>query len=265
MPCQEQNLNISGINTFYKEIGKEGFPFFILHGWGASSDSWQRVGEMLAKNNFRVIIPDLPGFGKSEKPKIPWGLTDYADWLKEFIKKIQISESKAENYLLGHSFGGRISIKFASQNSENLNTLILVSSAGIKKKTSPFLRFLANFFDIIFSLPFLDKFKPPLRSFSYRYILRKTDYLKAKGVMKEIFKKVIEEDLLLDLQKIKIPTLILWGEKDKITPLKDAYIMKREIKNSKLVVLEETGHAPNLQNPDFLTQKILKNLPSTVD
>lgn len=256
---EEKTIEIERVRVSYKRAGERGPLVFILHGWGGSAASWVKVQELLADKGFRVIVPDLPGFGKSDEPPSPWGVGDYADWFQSFIRAITKSYNRhLETYLLlGHSFGGRVAIKLAAAHPPGLQKLVLVSAAGIKKRVSPFVSLVAKTLDWLFSLPLLRRFKPPLRAFSYRYVLRRTGYLKAQGVMKEVFQKVVAEDLQPLLKQIMAPTLIVWGEKDKLTPLEDARLMRREIPHAQLEVLKDIGHAPNLQNPQLLTEKVL--------
>ena len=75
--------------------------------------------------------------------------------------------------------------------------------------------------------------------------------------MKETFQRVIGEDLTSLLSQIKVPTLIIWGDRDRMTPLRDAYLMKKEISNSKLIILEGFSHVPHLENPKLLSQKVI--------
>ncbi len=222
---------------------------FILHGWQSSKEKWEKVKEELEENKIEVIIPDIPGF-KEDLERV-WNLDDYVNWFFNF------SQKKEKFFLLGHSFGGRIAIKFATKFPKKLEGLILISSAGIKRKEPFFLKFFRKFKAFSF-LPGFSLF----RKFFYKFILRKTDYLKTKGNLRETFKNIISEDLTPFLDKIKVKTLILWGEKDKITPLSDAYLMKEKIKNSKLEILKNISHIPHLENPVLLSEKILNFIKS---
>jgi pimeloyl-ACP methyl ester carboxylesterase len=224
----------------------------ILHGWQSSQERWEKVKKEIKKEGIDVIVPDLPGFKTETELDNPWNLNDYVGWFKEF------SQHKRNFFLLGHSFGGRIAIKFSTKYPNKIKGLILVSSAGIKPKKS----FLVSIFlPILKKLSFLPGYQF-FREFFYKYILRKTDYLKVKGVMKETFKKIIEQDLSPELSKIKVPTLIIWGRNDKSTPLSDAYLIKEKIKNSKLEILENVSHAPHLEIPEKLSQTIIEFLKS---
>ena len=246
----------------------------ILHGWQSSKEKWQTVKQELQKRTengsrcveIKVIIPDLPGFKKETQLDRVWDLDDYIKWLENFISensKTSCPELAEGFYLLGHSFGGRMAIKFAVKHPEKLKGLILVSSAGIKPKQNIFyLTFLAvaKFVKSIFlKIPILKNSFPFFRNIFYKYILRKTDYLKAEKLpyLQETFKNIIKEDLREYFSKIKIPTLIIWGDKDRMTPLKDAYLMKEKIKGSELEIIKNVAHTPHLEKPEILAQKIM--------
>jgi len=259
----------------------------ILHGWQSSKERWQTVKQELEQFGrdplsanfaesgslqFKIIVPDLPGFKKETKLSRPWDLDDYIDWLENFISKnskTSCPDLAERFYLLGHSFGGRMAIKFAAKYPEKLKGLILVSAAGIKTKQNVFyLNFLAGarfIKSVLLKIPLLRNFFPFFRKLFYKYILRRTDYINAEKMpeLQETFKKVIAEDLTQYLSQIKTPTLIIWGDKDKMTPLKDAYLMKEKIKNSKLEILRGVGHTPHLENPEILSQKIQNFIENT--
>jgi len=218
----------------------------ILHGWQSSKERWIRVKENLEREGIKVIVPDLPGFKEKTKLSQPWNLNNYIEWLRKF------SSDKEKFFLLGHSFGGRVSIKFALKYPQKLEGLILISSAGIK----PQKRLVSNFALSLKRFSFLPGY-PFLRKLFYKFIIRKTDYLYVDGALKETFKKVIEEDLVPILSQVETKTFILWGQKDKITPVSDACLMKEKIRNSKLEILEGTGHTPHLEKPEILAEKIL--------
>ena len=123
----EKQILINNLEAHFKIAG-QGPAVLVLHGWGASSDSWIKFQKALKDK--KIIIPDLPGFGKSKTPLTPWSVDDYVSWLENFINL----ENIRDFVLLGHSFGGRVSIRFAAKHPEKINSLILCSSAGIKTK-----------------------------------------------------------------------------------------------------------------------------------
>lgn len=256
---EEKEILINNLKINYKIAGF-GPAVLILHGWGGSSDSWTKTIDILAKQGFRVICPDFPGFGKSKTPFSPWDLENYINWLNEFINFLNLDKF----FLIAHSFGGRIAIKLATKNPEKIKRLILCASAGIKPKSglkTKIIFYLAKIGNTIFAPKHLARFKDGARN-SFYIFLRNRDYVKANGTMKETIKKVLEEDLLSDLEKIKIKTLIVWGEIDKMVPLKYAFIFKEKIKNSELEILPKIGHSPHLEAPKKLAEIVIKFLKS---
>ncbi len=211
--------------------------------------------ENIEREGVKVIIPDLPGFKPETEIEKPWNLDDYVEWFKNF------SQKEEKFFLLGHSFGGRIAIKFTNKYPQKLFGLILVSAAGIKKEPTFAGKILGWGAKTVKTLkieemPQTKGFWQIFRKLFYRYILRKTDYLEASGFLKDTIKNILAEDLAPLLSKIIIPTLIIWGEKDKITSLADAALMKKEIKFSQLEILDDIGHTPYSENPGLLAQKI---------
>lgn len=250
----EKKVVVKNLEVNYKLFG-EGKPFLILHGWGSSSDKWQRVGELLGGNDLTAIIPDLPGFGKSQEPSYAWSLDDYVDFLDEFSKKV--SELNKDFYLLGHSFGGALAAKFSIKYNQKVRKLFLVSAACIRKVTlkKKILSGLSELFKFLSILPFYNEAK---RAF-YRFVVGGEDYLNVEKTMKETFVKVVSEDLSNHLSFVKIPTVIIWGNKDKITPLAQAKIINSKIHNSKLII-EDAKHAMHIEKPELLSQNLLSNI-----
>jgi pimeloyl-ACP methyl ester carboxylesterase len=251
---KEKQILINGLKINYKIAG-EGPAVLILHGWGGSSDSWRKVQRILAKEKYKVIVPDLPGFGKSITPPEPWQVKDYSNLILNLTEKLGTSQF----FLLGHSFGGRIAIKFAKDHPQKIKKLILSGSAGIKQKwglKEKLIFQLSKLGNAIFTPTPLIRLKDKARNLFYIF-LRHKDYVKADGTMKETVKKVLSEDLLPELSQIKTKTLLVWGQRDKMVPLKYAYIFKENISNSKLEILPKIGHSPNLEAPEKLSGIIL--------
>lgn len=227
-------------------------PILILHGWGSCAKNWQQVKELLENKGYRVLVPDLPGFGQNPPPAIAWNIDNYVEWVKDFAEKNNFGRLSGEQaepfFLLGHSFGGSVAAKYSLRYPEKIEKLFLASSAGIRKKTA--------------KKEFFKKISPFFRSFSlskrifYRFFV-KSDYQYTSGVMRETYLNVINEDISGLFSQIKVPTVIIWGEKDDITPISDAYFMNKEIKNSTLEVLPGVGHRIRLEAPEILVEKIL--------
>ncbi len=227
----------------------------IIHGWGKGQESWQKVKEALEKNGFEVIVPDLPGFGKNPPPDKIWGVREYALWLDDLIKEKVI--------LFGHSFGGAVALNFLNISPQKVEKIILCSPAIFRKKRAKvrFFSFLAEKFRKIVKRPL-----PKIVERIIAKILGNQDYYQSQGIKREIFKKIIEEDCAFLLEKVNLPTLIIWGKEDKVVPLEEGEKLKKLIKNSKLVVLEKAGHSPHLEKANELSRVVIdflegKHLP----
>lgn len=237
-------------------------PILILHGWGSCAKNWARVQELLENQGYRVFVPDLPGFGQALPPEKPWSIDNYVEWVKKYCDK----NGFPPFFLLGHSFGGGVAVKFSCAFPERVLKLILVSPALIRRKSLKqiIFLFLAKTGKLVFTITGLILLWPlekKIKNILYR-LAGTTDYhkLDINGMvaMKETFKKVTREDLTHCLPKIKLPTLIVWGAKDVMTPIKEAYIAKKEMDNAKLEVIQDGEHGLNLQKPEILVEKIIK-------
>ena len=244
---------INGVKVNYQVFG-EGRPFLILHGWGSNSDRWITVAEAIAQKGFKVIVPDLPGFGKSDSLTTAWNMNNYTNWLEGFVKELNLTEF----YLMGHSFGGALACKVAIKHPQDVKKLFLAASASVRKRTTKKKAFrnIAKLVKKLSFLPFYDLFRKAF----YKFIIRKSDYPYVDGLMKETFTNVISEDLSQFTGFIRTPTVIIWGDKDKSTPVEDAYFMNEKIRNSKLVIIKDAGHALNKECPEVLAEKVLENI-----
>lgn len=252
---QEQEVLIKDLKVNYKVIG-EGKPFLILHGWSSNSDKWQKIGEFLAEKNCKVIIPDLPGFGKSQQPQNSWSLDNYVDWLLLFCEAVP--ELGDQFYLAGHSFGGAIASKFTIKYVQRVSKLFLISAACVRKNTAikkVWYR-LAKISKIFSFLPLYDK----ARKGFYKYIIKKSDYPYQSGVMKETYLKIILDDLSYRVRFIRVPTFIIWGDKDESTPIADAHWLNDRILRSKLTIIAGADHLLHVKIPEVLVEKIIENL-----
>lgn len=231
-------VTIENMNINYICEG-EGENILVLHGWGANIDTIMPIVNLL-KDHFKVYALDLPGFGKSDKPEIPFNSQDYSRIVKKFMDLMEIKKAT----LIGHSFGGKVSIILAVNHPERVERLVLIDSAGIPPKRSIKYYLKVYSFKIlkfIYKLVFAwNKKEEKMEAFYRRF--GSADYRNADGVMRKTLVKVVNEDLRPILKKVSCPALLIWGDKDEDTPIYMGKIMEKEIPDSSLVVLERAGH-----------------------
>ncbi|GFN36285.1 alpha/beta fold hydrolase [Tepidimicrobium xylanilyticum] len=231
-------VEIDGIKINYICEG-QGKDILVLHGWGANISTVLPIINLL-KPYFRVYAVDLPGFGESDKPKEVFGSEDYARILKEFIDKMGVKKI----VLIGHSFGGKLSILLGIKYPEIIDKIVLINSAGLVPKRG--LKYYIKVYGFktlkfLYNIIFFWANKEEKREKFYKRF-GSTDYREADGIMRKILVRVVNEDFKEILKEIKSPTLLIWGDKDTATPLYMGKIMESQIPDSGLVILEGAGH-----------------------
>ncbi len=158
----------------------------------------------------------------------PYSLDDYVSWVKEYIKENDLVRPS----VVAHSFGGRIALKLAFNYPDLIDKVVLVGSAGLRPKKTLKKRIKSVAFKTL-------KLFIPKEKLSRFY---SSDYRAISPVMKQSFIKIVNEHLDYTLEKIVNPTLIVFGEKDKETPVYMAKRLNKGIKNSRLIILRDAGH-----------------------
>lgn len=239
----EKTIQLSGLNFHYTVQG-EGAPIILMHGWGCNLTTLQSV-EKVALENHKVYNVDFPGFGESQEPSEVWGVDEYT----RLIEQLVMTENIENPILLGHSFGGRVGILYSSRN--KVNKLILVDAAGVKPHRSLKYYFKVYTYKLGKKLmPLIyGKMRAQQRIDAMRAKRGSSDYNNASPMMRAILSKVVNEDLKDKMPLINAPTLLIWGENDTATPLRDAKIMERLIPNAGLVSFPGCGHYSFLDNP----------------
>lgn len=236
----EITINNKKINY---EVEGDGKPLILLHGWLASLETMKPLQKNLAQN-FKVYNVDIIGFGKSELPEEPMNTDDYGDFLASFINQLNIENP----ILIGHSNGGRTIINYAGRNLGDINKIVLIDSAGIKPKRKPSYYFKVYTFKLVKNIV---KLFPKKLSNLREKALNKfgsEDYKSSPEVLRKTMNIILNEDQKSIMPNIKVPTLMIWGDKDTATPLSDAKTMEKLIPNSGIALLEGTGHFSYLGN-----------------
>lgn len=228
----------------------------IIPGWGGNHETWEKFIEK-AKPYFQdVVCIDLPCFGGVECPKEVWGVEEYATYLEKEIEKLHADHI----ILLGHSFGGQVATFMLANYPEMAEKFILSAGAVFRPKRKirrAFFWFIAKFGKMLFRLPVIENVAQWARKVLYK-AADSPDYSKTSGVQKEIFQKIIRQDLSELLPHFLTPTLILWGTKDKYLPVSDAYKAHKKIKNSQLKIFHGAGHGLHIQQTEEMVKVICK-------
>ncbi len=217
------------LSYLQKGCGKD---LLMLHGYLATKESFYPQIEYFSRF-YRVTALDFLGFGNSGELTEPYSVSDYADWLCAALTQLQIQSP----YVIAHSFGGRVAVKCLSRG--NLfERAVLTGCAGIVPKRT--LRYKLR----VKTYRLVKKFAP-------RYAEKKfgsSEYRSLSPVMRESYKKIVNEDLREDAKKIQVPVLFLYGDRDTETPLSSARVYHACVKDSRLRVLENCGHFAHLDN-----------------
>ena len=225
-------------------IEGEGDTIVLLHGWGCDHTIWQATTDML-KAHFRVIAVDFAGFGQSNEPREVWGVEEYTQSIEALLSSLGVVRPT----LVGHSFGGRVSILYASRN--EVARVVLTDAAGVKPKRSlNYYRKVYTFKLMKRALPILiGKQKAAMLIEQRRSKAGSSDYNRATPMMRAILSKCVNEDLTKHMPKVAAPVLLFWGDKDTATPLADAHKMERLMPNAGLVIAYGAGHFAMLEQP----------------
>lgn len=236
-------IDIDGTELHYYTMGS-GSPIILMHGWGCRAATLDSVARIAAESH-TVYNVDFPGFGDTPEPPEVWGVEAYTRLIERFADALKL-ESPA---LLGHSFGGRVGILYASR--RPVSKLVLVDAAGIKPRRK------LSYYIKVYSFKLMKRVAPLIygkegarkRIDAARAARGSSDYADATPRMRAILSRVVNEDLRRELPLIKAPTLLIWGENDTATPLADAQLMSRLIPDAGLVSFPGCGHYSFLDNP----------------
>lgn len=236
-------INVKSIDINYIQYG-EGSDIVLLHGWGQNIEMMKPLGDKLQKNH-RITIMDLPGFGESMEPREELTVYDYSSILEEFLEKLDIKNP----ILIGHSFGGRIAMIYASHN--KTEKLVLFGSPCIARNPKPSLK--------VRTLKFMKKVPviKNLEGFAKKHIGSR-DYKNASEMMRKILVNTVNADLSECCKKIKCPTLLIWGENDTEVDVEEAKTIESMIEDAGLIVLPGSTHYAYLENLNHVVT-ILKN------
>ena len=200
----------------------EGQGILLLHGWGQNAYMMKFLQDHLCEH-YKVVNLDLPGFGESEEPDHAWDLNEYASAMHELCDYYEINQP----IIIAHSFGARIAFHYALQ--YPLQAMILTGAAGIRKKHG------ISYYIRVYSYKFMKKWHRQIQMGS-------VDYQQASDIMRSVLVKSVNDDITPELAKIKVETLLVWGEQDEQTPLWMGKMMETLMPHATLVTLAKDDH-----------------------
>ncbi len=260
-------LDWKGIKLHYIDKG-EGPTVMLIHGFAGSFSNWNKLVEAFPEG-YRLIIPDLPGLGLSQFPEIPEDenlIELFADFTHTLIEELELDSIA----IVGNSLGGFISWETTIRNQDKIASLVLLNSAGYDVEDTKAL---------FIKLSKTQVFKQVVKKGAPKFVAVAAakrclgDPSKVDRGRVDAFHGLLNKEGNLEtvsrlgssnerpdstrMSQVEVPTLIVWGDKDPVVPVEHAYKFHRDIKNSKLIVYEGSGHVPMIENTDRLMKDML--------
>jgi pimeloyl-ACP methyl ester carboxylesterase len=218
------------------QMGNGGHPLIMMHGWGQNLRALQPMAELLA-DRAQIHLLDLPGFGKTPPPPADWDTTQYADRVLAYLDDQHIERAD----LLGHSFGGRVSMRLAHKYPDRVRSIIMINSGGLQRQKT-FQKSLRS--QWIKTMRGAFKISPVNRQELLDWHSKKygsIDYLNA-GLLRGTLVKTVSEDVTEIVKQIQAPVLLLWGEADTETPVEMAHRYHALFPHSELITVPRRDH-----------------------
>ena len=227
-------MNIHDLYLNYERYGNiKGDTIVLLHGWGQNIEMMKPIGDNL-KKYFDIIIFDLPGFGKSDEPSSAWSCYDYVDFIHDALEKLKVNNP----IIIGHSFGGKLGLIYASR--YNVNKLVNLAGPYCKEIKDVSLK--VKVLKFMKKVPVINK----LEGFAKKH-MGSTDYRNASGVMRDILVSHVNLDVTDDIKKIDCSTLLIWGTNDSEVSIERGYELENLIKDAGIVVYDGCTHYAYLE------------------
>lgn len=241
--------------AYYDGSPKLGETIVMVHGFGADKDNWLRMARHFS-SRYHVVVPDLPGFGESSRPTGSYDVGTQAERLADFIQALGVGKV----HLVGNSMGGHIVALYAARYPDRVRSLALFDNAGVtaphkselfdlleQGRSNPLVVTRVSDYDRLMDFVFVDP--PVLPAPLKRYL---ADRAIANQVHYEaVFQQLVQRYIPLEpeLPKIQAPTLLLWGDKDRVLDVSSLDVMKPLIPHASTVVMKNCGHAPMIERP----------------
>lgn len=256
---QEEFVAVDGSRIRYLKAGSGKKSLVLIHGLGASAERWEHVIPHFSKQ-FTVYVPDLIGFGLSDKPNVDYTTEFFAEFVGSFMAELGIKKP----IIIGSSLGGQIAIEYAHANQDDIEKLILVSPAGAMKQSTPALD--AYIMAALYPDPSTAKNAFTLMTGNNKEVSQTTvDNFVQRMLMpnaKYAFMSTIlglknAPEISAKLEVLEIPTLVVWGELDPVIPIKYAEYFVQKIRDCRFYQIENCGHTPYVEDPKEFIKIVL--------
>lgn len=254
----KKQVIVDGVCWPYLEGGNSNAEVILfVHGFAADKDTWPIYTKHFYKR-FRVVIPDLPGFGENVKDlNRDYGIASQTDGLVKFLQAIGIEKC----HIVGNSMGGHISLNFAAKFPQHLHSLTLINNAGIMLDQKSDIALAVEAGENPLEMKSVDDVPRQIALVMHKPVylpgfIKRAMYQHAqreKPLLDKIFWQTVAETEAMamndSLSSITVPTLILWGRHDRIIDVSTAHILNEGISNSECVIIEQAGHVPMAEKP----------------
>jgi len=244
---ENRHIIINDTIVSYLTTGKGEQSLIFLHGWRSHKEAWLTIAEKMETSGYRLFFIDLPGFGVSEAPKKPYTLHDYAETIRIFAEKLGLQT----HAVIGHSAGARVATCLLAEQPNFATKLVLIASGGMRAHYIGFKKIIAK----ILKPFFMPRCMAPLRKRLYQ-IIGAEDYY-ATPELQKTFINIIHENQDLLFKKITTDTLVVWGDKDTMTPLTYGMHIQKQIPHSHIEVIRNAGHYCFSEQPEQFTATLI--------
>jgi len=261
----QKQVEVDGVRLRVLDTG-EGPAVLLLHGFLDSSYTWRKLIPLL-QDHYRVIALDLPGFGYSDKPEEPFPFADYASVVLGVLDQLEIDRP----FIVGNSMGGSVALRIAIDFPDRVRGLVPIDPGTPRDEGEPFgpmnllrMRFVGDFcvhamgpwtFERVWNSMLTEGRRVSEIEMDEMYGLLNTPGARraALNQIREIRTNPVDWEAT---EKISAPTLLIWGRQDELVPLRYGERLNDHIPNSRLVILDDTGHLPQWEAPDEVARLV---------
>ena len=258
----EKFVTINRNKIRYLEEGSSDQNLILLHGLGGYAERWSNIIPILAKK-FHLYVPDMIGYGQSDKPTADYTPEYFARYVFDFMESLGIKNTS----MVGTSLGGQVVIECAATQNPTIKKIVLISPAGIMRKSTPVL----DAYTMAALYPTKEAIKnayqmmvgegKQVSEISIERFLNNMSRPNAKMVfLSTLLGLKNAPDIFEKLERISIPTLLIWGRDDKLIPFEYSKQFVSAIKNCKFIPMDGCGHSPYVEDPEKLSELVMEFL-----